>query len=95
MSAELMENALLQLDLYDVVIGPAKDGGYYLMGMSKPMNHIFENKKWSTSSVLQDTLAELMDQNVYLLKELNDIDTMEDLKTSSVCFSKIMNEEPK
>jgi len=82
MSTELIENAVLQLDLNDVVIGPAKDGGYYLVGMTKPLSYIFENKQWSTSTVLKDTLENLIDERIYLLRELNDIDTFEDLQNS-------------
>ena len=80
LDAELVNTAFAQLDFNDVVIGPATDGGYYLLGMKKLYHQIFENKKWSTSSILKDTLNDLQNSKVLLLKELNDIDTFEDMQ---------------
>ncbi len=70
----------------DVVFGPATDGGYYLIGMNKMFPSIFENKPWSTNILLKETLNELENQSISfgLIKELNDIDTFEDLKSSSI-----------
>lgn len=45
-----------------VVLGPAKDGGYYLIGLKKVHRHIFEEVDWSTSSVLAQTIARAADQ---------------------------------
>ena len=69
-----------QLENYDVVIGPALDGGYYLLGLNSVIPEIFKQKQWSTSSILKDTLSDLKKFNINLLKPLNDIDTYEDLK---------------
>jgi len=68
------------------VFGPAQDGGYYLIGMSKYQPQIFINKTWSQSNLLNETLTELDNdkQSYTLLKTLNDIDTYEDLKQSSL-----------
>ena len=63
-----------------MVIGPALDGGYYLLGLNSVIPEIFKQKQWSTSSILKDTLSDLKKFNVNLLKPLNDIDTYEDLK---------------
>lgn len=63
----------------DAVIGPAEDGGYYLLGMKRPLYHVFKNKSWSTESVLKDTLTDLHGKDVILLETLNDIDRAEDL----------------
>lgn len=63
----------------DYVIGPAKDGGYYLLGMTSPRKDIFENKNWGTASVLADTLRNLQDENFVLLEERNDVDTLDDI----------------
>ncbi|MBP0903504.1 TIGR04282 family arsenosugar biosynthesis glycosyltransferase [Mariniflexile gromovii] len=68
------------LDKNNVVIGPAKDGGYYLLGMTSINQNLFKNKAWGTSTVLKDTLNELQKSNVFLLEELNDIDTFEDME---------------
>ena len=66
----------------DVVFGPAEDGGYYLVGMTKLHNCIFENKAWSTSNLLDDTLSELNLKKIEVsqIEILNDIDTFEDLQ---------------
>jgi len=75
-----IESAFEQLENYDVVIGPALDGGYYLLGLNFIIHKIFKQKQWSTSSVLKETLSDLKEFNVNLLEPLNDIDTYEDLK---------------
>ena len=75
-----IESALEKLENYDVVIGPALDGGYYLLGLNFIIPKIFKQKQWSTSSVLKKTLSDLKEFNVNLLEPLNDIDTYEDLK---------------
>lgn len=86
LTAAVMIEGLSALEDSEVVFGPAKDGGYYLIGMKQMVPSIFENKPWSTEKLLELTLSELKSQNktVHLLKELNDIDTLEDLKNSSV-----------
>ena len=80
LDADLVNNAFVQLDFNDVVIGPAKDGGYYLLGLKNMYVKLFENKDWGTDSVLEATLSNLQNSTVHLLKELNDIDTFEDMK---------------
>lgn len=77
-------NGLKALDKNDAVFGPAEDGGYYLVGMSKLIPQIFENKPWSQSHLLKETLEELNQDsfNVGILEMLNDIDTYNDLITS-------------
>ncbi|MBC3845286.1 TIGR04282 family arsenosugar biosynthesis glycosyltransferase [Winogradskyella echinorum] len=68
----------------DVVFGPAEDGGYYLVGLSKMYSSIFTNKPWSQSNLLEQTLQELHNNKVTVstLETLNDIDTYEDLIAS-------------
>ena len=75
-----IENAFEKLKTNDVVIGPAEDGGYYLLGMKKIQPHIFHNKKWGTESVRKDTLEDLSNVKVHQIEMLNDIDLYEDLK---------------
>ena len=75
-----INEAFEKLNTNDVVIGPAEDGGYYLLGMTKNHPAIFKNKEWGTSSVRKDTLEDLKNNKVYLLNELNDIDVYDDLK---------------
>ena len=80
LTTQNIENAFIQLNTNDVVIGPAEDGGYYLLGMNSLHSTIFKNKNWGTASVRKDTLADLKDKKVHLLNELNDVDTFEDIQ---------------
>lgn len=74
-----IDTAFLKLDENEVVLGPATDGGYYLLGLSRAQNQIFKNKAWGTDSVLADTLADLKHSKVGLLDERNDVDHYEDI----------------
>ena len=67
------------------VFGPAEDGGYYLIGLSKWIEAPFKNKPWSQPNLLEVTLAELKRDSIgyHLLETLNDIDTYEDLVASN------------
>ncbi|GAB5410121.1 MAG: TIGR04282 family arsenosugar biosynthesis glycosyltransferase [Balneolaceae bacterium] len=75
-----LKNAFEHLRDTDVVIGPAKDGGYYLVGMSKFLPELFEGVRWSTSEVLQQTMEKIKRLSVsyYLLEALNDVDNSQD-----------------
>lgn len=66
----------------DLVLGPAVDGGYYLIGLNEPQPGLFENIAWGTSSVLETTLnkAKRNKMRFHLLRILHDIDRPEDLK---------------
>lgn len=74
-----IEGALSALDATKVVLGPAKDGGYYLIGMREFYPQLFEDKTWSGPEVLKDTLADLQSERVALLDEKSDIDSYKDL----------------
>jgi len=69
-------------DSVDVVIGPAADGGYYLVGMKQDHPELFEDIPWGTGDVLLRTLGKAQDLGVEtaLLTEWNDIDTFQDLQ---------------
>ena len=69
----------------DVVIGPALDGGYYLIALKKPFPALFENKSWSTEQLLKETVATIKEHKLTycLLETLRDIDTENDLKNHS------------
>ncbi|MBA4301579.1 MAG: hypothetical protein C0433_15975 [Cyclobacterium sp.] len=75
-----LNSAFLALSQSDLVVGPAKDGGYYLLGMSKFIPEIFNNIPWSTSRVLELTLnlAEKLNLDYEFLQILSDIDNLED-----------------
>ncbi|MEP3050864.1 MAG: TIGR04282 family arsenosugar biosynthesis glycosyltransferase [Erythrobacter sp.] len=66
----------------DVVVGPAHDGGYYLIGLNQPHRFLFENMPWSTDQVLPETLERLNARQIThaLLPTLADCDRPEDLK---------------
>jgi uncharacterized protein len=72
----------------DLVVGPATDGGYYLIGMKGSAAYLFEGIAWSTSQVLSQTLHVASQQGliVTLLPELDDIDTQEDWQRYSSQF---------
>ncbi|MDG2396723.1 MAG: TIGR04282 family arsenosugar biosynthesis glycosyltransferase [Flavobacteriaceae bacterium] len=72
--------AFKTLEENDYVIGPACDGGYYLIGMRKKKFKLFENKSWSTDKLLSETLKDLTNEKIFFLDKKNDIDTIEDLK---------------
>ncbi len=72
--------AFTALDTHDTVIGPAQDGGYYLLGMKTLIPQVFSNKEWGTATVFDATLADLKDKSLHKLEMLNDIDYAEDLK---------------
>lgn len=69
------------LDSAGVVIGPAEDGGYYLLGYRQPVPFLFTAMPWGTSAVLAETLDRLQRRQVapHLLAELADCDLPEDL----------------
>ncbi|ARV06501.1 glycosyltransferase [Polaribacter sp. SA4-10] len=80
LTTENIENAFQKLDTNEVVLGPAEDGGYYLLGMKSLEENIFKNKNWGTETVRKDTLDDLTDKKVHLLQELNDVDVFEDIE---------------
>ena len=72
----------------DFVLGPAKDGGYYLLGMKSLKNKkLFQNKDWGTNTVLKSTLQDLKNDRITLLSERNDVDTYDDIK-DNIIFKK-------
>lgn len=75
-----LEEAFLKLNDHEYVIGPAEDGGYYLLGMKTLKKELFLNKSWGTETVLQNTLEDLEKEQVCLLPVKNDIDLYEDIK---------------
>ena len=79
---EHLLNAYTHFKNYDVVIGPAVDGGYYLIGLKEIHINIFSNILWSTETVLAQTLrlCAIEKLSVYLLPELSDIDEEKDIK---------------
>lgn len=79
-----LELAFSALDTKDVVIGPAEDGGYYLLGMKTLHPKIFKHKHWGTNTVLNDTIKDLEKTSIHYLEQRNDVDYFEDIKDIEV-----------
>ena len=82
LTPEIVLDAFQQLDNHDFVIGPADDGGYYLLGMNSFEPTVFDHVTWSTETVLSQTIANIkaLNKNHALLTVLSDIDYEEDWK---------------
>jgi uncharacterized protein len=81
LTRNVIEDAFRKLLTHDIVIGPANDGGYYLLGMNYLCNKLFQNKQWSTSTVLADTVADtrMLGLTSWQLETLTDVDEEKDL----------------
>ena len=75
-----IEEAWNDLDTHDLVLGPAKDGGYWLVGLRAPKPELFDGIAWSTGTVLEQTLerARAGGLRFRVLRELSDVDTLGD-----------------
>jgi rSAM/selenodomain-associated transferase 1 len=82
-SSETITQAINSLEEVDVVLGPAMDGGYYLLGLNNHIPEIFQEIEWSTDRVLNQTLERIKDKKLSfeLLKTLKDIDTLDDFNS--------------
>jgi hypothetical protein len=81
-SREHVLAALASLDGHDLAVGPAHDGGYYLLAMRRPEPRLFEGVAWSTPLVLRETLerAASLGLRVASLETLVDVDTLDDVR---------------
>jgi len=81
LTAEIIMEGFEQLSTYDALLGPSRDGGYYLLGLNQMQGSVFEGKNWGTDSVASDTVADfkLLGLSYGLLRPLNDVDVEEDL----------------
>lgn len=82
LTPDIVAEAFIKLETTDFVIGPAMDGGYYLLGMRSFEPSVFDNIEWSTESVFEDTVKaiEKLGKTYTLVEELSDIDYEEDWK---------------
>ena len=82
LSTRHFEQAFKQLKTHDVVIGPAADGGYYLIGLNRPQAKLFEDIPWGTGDVFEQTVAIATSLNLSIatLEQLRDVDRPEDLE---------------
>ncbi|NEP63888.1 MAG: glycosyltransferase [Symploca sp. SIO2G7] len=81
LKASLLEQAFETLKIYDLVLGPAEDGGYYLIGLKRMIGELFVGISWGTSQVRQQTveIANQLNLKTAFLPLLKDIDRPEDL----------------
>ena len=75
-----VDSAFAKLDHSPMVIGPAEDGGYVLVGACSPISHVFEGVEWGSAKVLEQTVANAMRLNISLglLEERWDVDELAD-----------------
>ena len=93
-TSDLLRDVLRRLDGVDVVLGPATDGGYYLVGLrretaKKSVPRLFSNIPWSTAEVLERTIeiAEKHGLSYVLLEPLPDVDRPEDVADAELALA--------
>jgi hypothetical protein len=79
---DVVDDALHSLDDHDLVLGPALDGGYYLLALDRPRPALFQAIPWGTGAVLAATAerAGVLGLSVRVLPALRDVDTLEDVR---------------
>lgn len=84
-NANMIEESFQELREYDAVLGPAQDGGYYLLGLNSLIPELFQEIGWSTEYVLEQTISRLnkLGLNYKLRETLRDIDNLNDLNSVS------------
>lgn len=84
--AALVSRALAGLREHDLILGPAHDGGYYLIGLRAPAPQLFRGISWSTETVLAQTLAQArqLALSPVLLPTLRDVDTAHDARAAGI-----------
>lgn len=89
LATEVLARAFATLGRHDLVLGPARDGGYYLVGLRRRLPALFSGPEWGGGSVLADTLATAREHGlrVHLLEPLSDVDRPEDLSEASLCLN--------
>ncbi len=87
-NTDTISEAFDSLNNNDVVIGPAEDGGYYLLGMNKLHSCFFENKSWSQEELFTETIQDVVKHKLktQILKTCNDIDTIDDYESLKHLF---------
>jgi rSAM/selenodomain-associated transferase 1 len=81
LTLEILQKAFTGLDADPLVLGPARDGGYYLIGLSRPQSRLFLDIPWGTAEVFNRTMeiANRLGMKPLILETLDDIDRPEDL----------------
>lgn len=86
LDAAIIKQAFAELNHQDLVLGPAEDGGYYLIGLRSCLPELFQGIDWGTDVVLKQTIsiAEKKGLNIHYLPMFNDLDTPEDIEKSGL-----------
>lgn len=79
LNSDILRQAFSALEDNTLVLGPALDGGYYLIGLTAPCPSLFTGIDWGTPTVLTQTLTKAQGLTVYQLPPLHDVDRPEDL----------------
>lgn len=81
-NANILDQAFQQLRDHEMVLGPTKDGGYYLIGLRRPCTSLFHEISWGSSSVFSQTLSRADEMGITsaILATLSDVDRAEDLE---------------
>ena len=81
LTADIVGQAIERLQTHDVAIGPARDGGYYLIGLARSLPELFRDIEWGTDKVLESTLKKSRELGLscFLLPQLGDVDRPEDI----------------
>ncbi|OKH20454.1 hypothetical protein NIES593_18940 [Hydrococcus rivularis NIES-593] len=81
LNVAILSEAFTALKRYDLVLGPARDGGYYLIGLSRLVPQLFQEIAWGTSEVFAQTkaIAQKLKLSIHCLPCLDDVDRPEDL----------------
>lgn len=83
LSTDIIDEAFEALNYQDLVVGPAQDGSFYLLGMETLYDELFDEKSWKDLSDVEDIYvdAKLLKLNLHKLKTLSDVEVYEDLKS--------------
>jgi rSAM/selenodomain-associated transferase 1 len=101
LTAEILRSAFAALERFDAVLGPAEDGGYYLLGMRRLIPEVFEGIPWSSDQVFALTYQRLQEMGLScrLLPMLPDCDRPEDLlrisNANPEIYRKILSDQDK
>lgn len=81
LTPDIIIDAFESLERHDVVVGPAIDGGYYLIGLKDGVKPLFHDIEWSTAAVFDQTMENVAAHQLkyFLLPVLSDVDTIDDL----------------
>lgn len=82
LNVDILKQSFEDLKSHDYCIGPAEDGGYYLIGTTAPDKEVFLNKEWSTETVFEEAKSNISNigKSLAVLPVLSDVDYEEDLK---------------